>query len=136
MKANIVRVMAAAFIGLATTAVTVARAGDRVPVAYETNSINTPVVDIAQTFRQLDRDRDGRLSMTEFWLIEPVIGRLQSSGGGVPDQSGYVTRMGPFFGDTNLSQLFWMLDSNRDGMLTQAEFSGINQVLVNFTGIY
>ncbi len=132
MKANIVRVMAAALIGLATTAVAVTQAGDTAPVA----NINTPVVDIGKTFRQLDRNGDGRLSMAEFLLVEPLIGRLQSSGGGVPDWSGYVTRTGPFFGDQNLAQLFWTLDANRDGMLTQAEFAGINQVLVNFTGYY
>jgi Ca2+-binding EF-hand superfamily protein len=128
MKANMVRVMAAACIGLATTAVTVTQAGDRTPVVNGTNSINAPVVNIAETFRELDRNGDGWLSVTEFSRVDRQIGRLQASEPGLPDQFGYVTVLGPFWSDQDLAYLFMMLDTNRDGLLSPAEFGAINQV--------
>jgi Ca2+-binding EF-hand superfamily protein len=134
MKANIVRVMAVALIGLATAAVADSQAGDRFAVANGTVSRNTPVVDIAGTFRQLDRNGDGSLSLAEFEKVDRIIGRLKTTESGLPNQTDYVTRLGPFWSYSDLNNLFHILDSNRDGLLSEAEFAQINQVAVDFTG--
>ena len=134
MKANIVRVMTAALIGLATTAVVDAQAGDRIAVANGTVSRNAPVVDIAGTFRQLDRNGDGSLSLAEFEKVDRIIGRLQTNEAGLPSQTDYVTRLGPFWSYQDLNNMFHILDSNHDGLLSQAEFAQINQLAVDFTG--
>ena len=134
MKANIVRVVTAALIGLATTAVVDSQAGDRFAVVNATVSRNAPVVDVVGTFRQLDRNGDGSLSLAEFEKVDRIIGRLQTTESGLPYWSDYVTALGPFWSYADLNNLFHVLDSNHDGLLSQAEFAQINQVAVDFTG--
>jgi hypothetical protein len=52
---------------------------------------------------------------------------------GLPNQFGYVTPLGPFWSYQDLTRLFLYLDTNRDGALTLAEFSAINEVAPTFT---
>src|SRR5882757_5956246 len=106
MKANIVRVVTAALIGLATTAVVDSQAGDRFAVVNATVSRNAPVVDVVGTFRQLDRNGDGSLSLAEFEKVDRIIGRLQTTESGLPYWSGYVTALGPFWSNGDLNNLF------------------------------
>jgi hypothetical protein len=129
MKAKMAGVMAAALVGLATTAVMVTQAGERAPVTNGSSSVNTPVVDVAGTFRQLDRDGSGSLSLAEFTQIYRVIGRLQVNEAGLPNGAGPVTALGMFPDEQTMAYLFAQLDANHDGMLSPAEFALINEML-------
>src|SRR5262249_39007506 len=128
MKTLFARVVAIALLGLATTAVTVAKAGDYKAIVNGSERINLPVPNIQQTFRELDRDGNGVLSMGEFWKVDRLLGRLQVGTPGIPFASGYVTRIGPFWSNTDLTNLFLTLDSNRDGVVSLQEFAAINYV--------
>src|SRR5262249_2839977 len=132
MKTLFARVMAIALLGLAASAVTIAKAGDYKAVVSESDRINLPVPNIQQTFRELDRDGNGVLSMGEFWKVDRLIGRLKVGTPGVPFQNGYVTNLGPFWSNTDLTNLFLTLDSNRDGVLSIEEFSAINYISPTF----
>ena len=128
MKTHFAGVLAAV-LGLAT--VSVAQAGDRVPVANGSLSINAPVPDVAGTFRELDRDGRGSLSMGEFWRVDRLLRPLQVGSNGLP-QTASVTNIGAFWSDTDLTALFLTLDSNRDGVLSLSEFAAVNRIAPTF----